>query len=133
MGEKLAMRLNQVTVFVSNIPLAVEFYRRLGLSPVVLDDHYARFACPDGGSTFSVERTTDVTPGDTMVYFECDDLDERVAKLKAAGVPFDIGPVDQTWLWREARLRDPDGNRLCLFHAGENRLNPPWRVREGAD
>ena len=37
-------------------------------------------------------------------------------------------PVDQPWQWREARLRDPDGNRLCLFHAGENRLNPPWRL-----
>jgi catechol 2,3-dioxygenase-like lactoylglutathione lyase family enzyme len=124
------MRLNQVTVFVSDIPRAVEFYRRLGLSPVVLDAHYARFACPDGASTFSVEYKADATPGDTLVYFECDDLDERVTALKVVGVIFDTALVDQPWLWREARLRDPDGNRLCLFHAGENRLNPPWRVHE---
>ena len=32
------------------------------------------------------------------------------------------------WLWREARLVDPSGNVICLYHAGENRLNPPWRV-----
>ncbi len=127
------MRLNQVTVFVSDIPRTVEFYRRLGLRPVVLDDHYARFTCPDGDSTFSVEYAAGVTPGATMVYFECDDLDDRVAALKAAGVTFDSGPVDQPWLWREARLTDPDGNPICLFHAGENRLNPPWRVGEGAD
>ena len=30
-----------------------------------------------------------------------------------------------------AYLRDPDGNRLCLYFAGENRVNPPWRVLAG--
>jgi len=23
---------------------------------------------------------------------------------------------------------DPSGNVVCLYHAGDNRLNPPWRV-----
>jgi catechol 2,3-dioxygenase-like lactoylglutathione lyase family enzyme len=124
------VRLNQVTVHVTDIPRAVDFYRRLGLEPVVLDGHYARFLCPDGGSTFSIEWAATVTPGDTMVYFECEDLDGRVVALKALGVLFDSDPVNQPWLWREARLRDPDGNRLCLFYAGENRIDPPWRVRE---
>ena len=63
-----------------------------------------------------------------MVYFECDDLDDRVAAQKAAGVVFDSDPVDQRWLWREARLSDPEGNRLCLYFAGANRIDPPWRV-----
>jgi hypothetical protein len=36
--------------------------------------------------------------------------------------------ADSAGLWREAHLRDPAGNRVCLFHAGENRCNPPWRV-----
>ena len=39
-------------------------------------------------------------------------------------------PVDQRWLWREAYLRDPAGNLLCLYCAGENRLFPPWRLTE---
>jgi len=34
------------------------------------------------------------------------------------------------WLWREAWLYDVDGNKLILYSAGENRLNPPWRMRE---
>ena len=25
-------------------------------------------------------------------------------------------------------LRDPAGNAICLYHAGENRRFPPWRV-----
>jgi hypothetical protein len=41
---------------------------------------------------------------------------------------FDSGPEDQSWLWREAWLRDPAGNRLYLFFAGENRRFPPWRI-----
>lgn len=28
----------------------------------------------------------------------------------------------------EAILKDPDGNQLILFHAGDNRKNPPWRI-----
>jgi hydroxymethylpyrimidine/phosphomethylpyrimidine kinase len=32
--------------------------------------------------------------------------------------------VDGAW------LRDPAGNQLCLFRAGENRRNPPWRLKD---
>jgi hydroxymethylpyrimidine/phosphomethylpyrimidine kinase len=34
------------------------------------------------------------------------------------------------WLWREARLRDPSGNEICLYHAGANRRFPPWRIKD---
>jgi GNAT superfamily N-acetyltransferase len=33
-------------------------------------------------------------------------------------------------LWREANVRDPDGNTICLFQAGLNRRFPPWRLRD---
>ena len=125
------MRLNQVTLGVSDLDRAVEYYRRLGLQQIVADRDYARFVCPDGDSTLSLERTSPVPPSATTVYFECEDLDATVATLEAAGMRFEHPPVDQSWLWREARLRDPDGNVLCLFHAGENRLNPPWRRTGG--
>jgi hypothetical protein len=32
------------------------------------------------------------------------------------------------YLWREARLSDPDGHELRLYRAGRNRLDPPWKV-----
>jgi hypothetical protein len=35
------------------------------------------------------------------------------------------------YLWREARLADPDGHELRLYRAGPNRLNPPWKLRPG--
>lgn len=125
------MRLNQVTVAVADVGRAVDFYLRLGLKPVVLADRYARFQLPDGGSSFSVHAQEPPVRSDTVVYFECEDLDARCAALADAGVVFDSPPADQSWLWREARLRDPDGNPLCLFFAGENRLDPPWRVKDG--
>jgi catechol 2,3-dioxygenase-like lactoylglutathione lyase family enzyme len=121
------MNLNQVTLDVTDVERARTFYQRLGLTLIVSSDHYARFLCP-GGATLSVHRVEAVAAGQSGVYFECEDLDHRVEALKQDGIMFDLGPVDQTWLWREAWLRDPDGNRLCLYLAGENRVNPPWRV-----
>ena len=125
------MRLNQVTVEVSDIPRAKAFYQSLGLTMIVSSDHYARFIVgpeSDAASTFSIHIADPVRPNMCGVYFECDDLDARVAALKAKGIAFDNDPVDQNWSWREAWLRDPDGNRLCLYFAGTNRLDPPWRV-----
>jgi catechol 2,3-dioxygenase-like lactoylglutathione lyase family enzyme len=124
------VRLNQVTLAVSDLDRSVAFYTRLGLEQIVADDGYARFVCPDGDSTLSLERVPTVPASATTVYFECEDLDAIVSALQLEGVTFEHGAVDQPWLWREARLRDPDGNRLCLFDAGENRLNPPWRLRQ---
>jgi catechol 2,3-dioxygenase-like lactoylglutathione lyase family enzyme len=126
------VRLNHVTVTVSDIERAVEFYKRLGLIQIVANyPHYARFVCPDGDSTFSLHGLgagEAVPPSSTSVHFECDDLDARVAALEEKGVTFDQDPVDQPYLWREAILHDPDGNTIFLFSAGENRLNPPWRL-----
>jgi uncharacterized glyoxalase superfamily protein PhnB len=72
----------------------------------------------------------EISPNSNIVlYFECKDLDARVAELKNAGIEFESEPQDQSWLWRESYLKDPAGNRICLFHAGENRQTPPWRVK----
>lgn len=124
------MRLNQVTVPSTDVARSVEFYERLGLVLIVLSlPKYARFVCPDGDSTFSVHYYESLASDEKpVVYFECEDLDVVVQDLKRKGVKFDSEPRDQPWLWREAYLRDPDDNVICLFYAGENRLNPPWRL-----
>lgn len=126
------MRLNQVTVPSLNLDIAIPFYEQLGMQLIVKAlPHYARFACP-GGSTFSLHLSDRLPEGDGIwIYFESDDLDAEVARLSAAGIVFETQPEDQTWLWREARLKDPDGNQLIFYFAGENRLNPPWRLKEG--
>ena len=55
-------------------------------------------------------------------------IEVLVRRLKREGVKFETEPTNQDWLWREASLRDPAGNQLILYAAGENRLNPPWRL-----
>ena len=62
------------------------------------------------------------------IYFESEGLDHWGDALKSKGVSFDQEPADQSYLWREAVLHDPSGNKIKLYWAGENRLYPPWRV-----
>ena len=126
------MNLNQVTVPVSDLDRSVTFYNTLGLELIVYaHPHYARFMCPDGHTTFSLHLAEPaVSHGGIWLYFEVSDVDARVRELENLGIEFTSQPVDQTWLWREATLDDPDGNKLLIYRAGENRLNPPWRIKE---
>ena len=124
------MNLNQITIPSLDLEKSIPFYEKLGLQLIVKAlPHYARFECPDGGSTFSIHQTEKLPMGAGIyVYFECENLDEYVNALKEKGIVFDEFPNDKSWLWREARLTDFDGNQLILYYAGDNRLNPPWRV-----
>ena len=126
------MNLNQVTVPCVDLDASVAFYRLLGLRQIVGGTpDYARFECPVGDATFSLHRTSEPLQNHhVVVYFELDDLDAEVARLRSEGVEFEEEPRDQQWLWREAYLRDPAGNRICLYHAGQNRRHPPWRITE---
>ncbi|HHG84856.1 MAG TPA: VOC family protein [Bacteroidetes bacterium] len=125
------MNLNQVTIPTADMLVSLPFYERLGLQLIVDSrPRYARFLLPAGGATLSLHHSDTLASGPgVQVYFECEDLDEKVAALQVAGIVFDTLPVDQQWLWREAWLTDPDGHQICLFWGGENRANPPWRIR----
>ncbi|HJR83709.1 MAG TPA: bifunctional hydroxymethylpyrimidine kinase/phosphomethylpyrimidine kinase, partial [Sphingomicrobium sp.] len=125
-------RLNQVTLTVNEYAKSVAFYRQLGLKQIVdsPENQYARFETA-GGATLSIQADVDEkVSATTAVYLECDDLDERVERLARAGILFEHAPRNQPWMWREARLRDPSGNIIFLYKAGEARRFPPWRVSE---
>lgn len=125
------MDLNQVTVGCTDYEASARFYETLGLTRIVdAPPRYGRFETPKG-QTLSIHAVETVSPG-TIVYFEVEDVDAVVAGLRAKGVAFDQLPRDERWLWREARLRDPAGNVICIFHAGQNRRFPPWRVGDTA-
>ena len=126
----MIMELNQVTLPAIDVATSVAFYKKMGFDIIVDSPHYARFKSAVGEATFSVHAVdANGEPSRTIVYFECSSLDEQVAALQARGIQFTQEPRDEPWLWREARLLDPAGNIICLYHAGENRLNPPWRVK----
>lgn len=122
------MNLNQVTLSVKDIPKATEFYRRMGFLQIVDSPHYARFECPEGSSTFSLMLEPESRGSGATIYFEHEALDQWVEELIGKGFEFEQMPTDMSYLWREAILYDPSGNKIKLYWAGENRLNPPWRV-----
>lgn len=124
------MNLNQITLPSKDLGPSVAFYKALGLHLIVEAlPRYVRFECPDGDSTLSIHKVDNLPEGEgVVIYFENEDLDNWVIKLKQKGINFTEDPETKTWLWREAHLNDPDGNRIILYHAGEHRKNPPWRI-----
>ena len=124
------MNLNQVTVPSLDVERAIAFYQKLGMRLIVKAlPGYARFELPEGEATFSVHQVSKLPAGSgVMVYFESERLDAWVDELQGLGISFEELPENRRWLWREARLRDPDGNLLVLYYAGDHRKNPPWRI-----
>jgi catechol 2,3-dioxygenase-like lactoylglutathione lyase family enzyme len=125
------MRLNQITIPSLDVPRSIEFYKKLGLKLIVhTHDAYARFELPEGESTFSIHQVDELPKGNgIIIYFEIENLDEYVEQLVAKEIAVEK-PQDQSWLWRESKLKDPDGNSIILFFAGKNRKNPPWRLEK---
>lgn len=129
------MRLNQITISCTDYIASVQFYQTIGLRLIVNSPgRYARFECPaqnaaDDPPTLSLHQVSEDTPiGETVIYLETSDVDADFAAWVQAGLVPEKPPIDQNWLWREAYFKDPAGNRICLYHAGENRRFPPWRV-----
>lgn len=134
------MNLNQVTIPSVAVETSVAFYKKIGLHLIVhVPEQYARFECPNGESTFSIHKVEKVALGEgVIVYFEVENVDKKVKELQdlclhGDTTTFDLLPTDQSWLWREARLKDPDGNHLILFYGGDNRKNPPWRIGSSSE
>ena len=97
------MRLNQVLILSQDVERAVAFYEALGLERLAVNYPCdARLLCPgeaDGsksGAMLAIEHTAQmpVRPNAT-IYFECDDIDRTVARLRARGIVFDSGPLDE--------------------------------------
>ncbi len=127
------MNLNQVTLPVREMDISTDFYRRLGFLQIVDTPHYARFSCPDDGATFSLNLEPELAENNlsgTVIYFEHQQLDDWVKEIQRRGIELAQLPTEQSYLWREAVVIDPSGNKIKLYWAGDNRLNPPWRVEK---
>lgn len=127
-GLFIGPALNQITLPADDYDRSVAFYRQLGLTLIVdaPENGYARFEAANG-ATLSI-HVGDGAAGGAVAYLESGALDAWVAYLARKGVRFESMPRDEEWGWREARLTDPAGNRLCLYQASEYRRFPPWRV-----
>jgi hydroxymethylpyrimidine/phosphomethylpyrimidine kinase len=120
--------INQISLPANDYAASVAFYKQMGLTQIVDSPEagYARFEAANG-VTLSI-HVGDGGAGGATAYLESGALDAWVAYLARRGIRFDQMPRDEDWGWREARLTDPAGNRLCLYQAGEYRRYPPWRL-----
>ncbi len=123
------MRLNQVTMPCTNVAESVEFYTKLGLIQIVASDHYARFVCPTetrlSPPAWWTRSTAGLSPSctssATTSTAPSESLSQR-ASFSTHGPRISGGCGAKRW------LHDPANNNVCLYHADENRLNPPWRI-----
>jgi catechol 2,3-dioxygenase-like lactoylglutathione lyase family enzyme len=101
-----------VVYAVTDIARSREFYEKtLGLRVAeTFGDGWIEFGV--AGATFAITNSFPSTP-QSSVAFEVDDLDDDVARLKAAGVPFEGGIGDFPGC-RMQLIRDPDGHTICL-------------------
>lgn len=128
------IRLNQITLAATDMATSISFYQNLGLTLIVDSaPRYVRFEFPaplEGGppATLSLhEAPTDWTPQEhsPLVYFELDALDVFIKDKNLTPL---APPEDKSYLWREADVLDPAGNKIRFYQAGQNRRFPPWRV-----
>lgn len=128
------LRLNQVTLGAIDFAASVLFYQRLGLTLIVDSaPQYVRFEFPqfEDGSDPATLSLHGVKKGWTapsewpLIYFEVDDVTAFLRDTKTD--PIDP-PEMKTYLWEEADILDPSGNRIRVFKAGSARRFPPWRI-----
>ena len=130
----MTLRLNQVTLAAKDMAASVLFYEKLGLKLIVDSaPRYVRFEFPDDGqgtqATLSLHAAqTDFTPSPDapQIYFEVDDV--QAFLTEKALTPLTT-PEMKPYLWFEADIEDPSGNRIRLFTAGKTRRFPPWRIK----
>jgi predicted enzyme related to lactoylglutathione lyase len=94
---------------VSDIPRAVEHYKRLGFEISYYDEGYA-FAQRKGLS-LHLDSTHRPSPGGGLLYLHVDDADELAAEWRAAGAEV-TEPRDFPWGKHEGSHTDPDGNTI---------------------
>ena len=128
------LRLNQITLGTIDFAASVLFYQRLGLTLIVDSaPRYVRFEFPvppDEGepatlSLHSVEDGWSPLADLPLIYFEVDDV---AAFLKDADIAPITKPEMKSYMWEEADILDPSGNKIRIFKAGKARRFPPWRI-----
>ena len=142
-GGSVDMRLEVVTIPVSDVDRAKEFYGRLGWRLDVTPPTVVQFTPPGSGCSvqFGANRTS-AAPGSAQgLFLVVTDLEATLAQLAAAGIEvgevFHLGPdgrgsgadPDHRSYLSYASLSDPDGNGW-LFQEITTRL--PGRVDPAA-
>ncbi|MEO8189556.1 MAG: VOC family protein [Acidobacteriota bacterium] len=126
------MKMNRLIPMlpVRNMPVSVEFYRKLGFSTEKRNDSWRWAMLSSGECRLMVDESINVhpdAPRTSVLYLYPDDISEFHQEVRRNGlvVP-DLGV--SFYGMTEFRIEDPDGNRLWI---GQDALNaaPPLSRR----
>jgi lactoylglutathione lyase len=128
----MAVRLISATVYAKDREATLSFYREaMGL--------HVESERPDwgyvelkgfGGATLiplqaSLPYTPETKPGDVMLTFLVDNIEQTFARLTAAGAKVIQAPEQEGWGGVVAHVRDLDGRLVTLIKDEQSELIPP--------
>lgn len=115
------MKLGQVAVNVENVERAVSFYKDvIKLSLLFEMDGLAFFQCGDTRLLLSRPEMEEFNHPSSVLYFQVDDLNSEVSRMKDAGAtfidePHMVAKVGETETWM-AFFNDTEGNTHALMN-----------------
>ncbi len=124
--EKQKTTITQVAITVSDIGQSKAFYNETLELPMLIDvNDMAFFDCGPVRLMIGGSKENNPHPGNTIIYFDCPDIDAAIDRLKNKGIHIEQEPMlahkdnaHELWL---AFFTDPDGHILAYM---ENRLTP---------
>jgi len=114
------MKLGQVAVNVKNVERAVSFYKNvIKLSLLFEMDGLAFFQCGNTRLLLSRPEKEEFNHPSSVLYFQVDDLNSEVSRMKVAGAtfvdePHMVAKVGNTETWM-AFFNDREGNTHALM------------------
>jgi catechol 2,3-dioxygenase-like lactoylglutathione lyase family enzyme len=121
--------LQTVVLYVTDVERAARFYRdQLGLGQVYENDGRLALRCRPTRLFLHTSEESERGPWNVELYFQVDDVDDAVARLRAQGVGVLLEPTDEPWGERNAGILDPDGYPVYLTQS----LEDSWIARSPA-
>ena len=106
-------RINVVYLYVRDLERSTAFYRDVLGIPLEGNGDWVEATFADGVRFAPHEAHGEVSPGTITVDLEVADIDDAVARLRAAGV--EVGEIAREQFGSYAESTDPDGYVLELF------------------
>jgi catechol 2,3-dioxygenase-like lactoylglutathione lyase family enzyme len=122
------MKVTNILLWVQENKLSEKFYKKLGFDTKTSTDGYSEIQLGSFEIVLVNMRDEDEFAGDSLsgakgkgmyVYIWVEDVDREYERQLSLGLRPATKPRDWEWGNREFILKDPDGYKLCFWHALE--------------
>ncbi|HXH26587.1 MAG TPA: VOC family protein [Candidatus Acidoferrum sp.] len=120
------MKISHLVLWVQDNTLSAKFYKKLGFSITHSDDQTSTVRLDGFEIVLVTMRDDEEFVRDSLagskgrgmyVYVAVEDVDKQYDKLVTVGIRPRTKPRDWPWGNREFIVKDPDGYKLCFWHA----------------